>query len=387
MRLNLKLSLLYMIIILISTLAFQKDAIGATIYLNDIDSSLSPPAGKFRWLDGADQLYRVSYRDNYDYRQAIVEVTYNDAGNTLHGTLHAFNLKPNFSYQLKLAGFPGSTDNEHVGLAGRWWQEEWNGTAWGNGQNLNSKGDGSSPNPNDTIYFSRRDTPDPSSPTGLKYRYTGYLVFDYFSTDETGAVTLNFNTDSSYHVLWKTTQWGRTVSDGPLKTVTFDADLSHAYDDTGGDDYPSQTVSIFGEWERLPVGGVFLQYGAYDATLTITEESFHGSGGWPYAGNWAAAMDADIIFTLCPNLPVRIEGAPPEYFVTLQAAHDATRGDSTIQSLSDIFDEDLVINSDNSLSLKGGYTCDYSTHSGATVINGSVIISNGTVTLENFILK
>ena len=370
-----------------SILALKKDSIGATIFMQDIDSSLSPPSGKFRWLDAADQLYSLSFRDSYNYSQAVVEVTYNDVGNTLHGTIHAFNLKPNFSYQLKLAGVPGTTDNELIGLAGRWWQEEWNGTSWGNGQNLNNKGDGSSPNPNDITYFSRRDTPDPSSPTGLKYKYTGYLVFDYFSTDETGSATVNFNTDSSYHVLWKTSQRGRDVPDGPLKTVTFDADLSVAYNDTGGDDYPSQTVSIYGEWERLPEGGVFLQYAPYDAALTITEESFHGSGGWPYAGNWAAAMETDITFTVCPNLPVRIDGAPSEYHATLQGAYDAAEEGSTIRSVSEIFDENLVISSGKSFSLKGGYDCYYSTNSGATIINGSVIISNGTVSIGNFILK
>lgn len=387
MRLHLILSHLCVITILFSTFTFEKNAAGATIYLQDIDSGLSPPAGKFRWLDVANQLYGISYRDSYDYRQAIVEVTYNDAGNTLHGTLHAFNLKPNFSYQLKLVGFPGTADNELIGLVGRWWQEEWNGSAWANGQNLNNKGDGSSPNPNDITYFSRRDTPDPSSPAGLKYKYTGYLVFDYFITDETGAAVLSFNTDSSYHVIWKTTQRGRNVSDGPLKTSTFDADFSPAYEDTGGDDYPLQTVNIFGEWERLPAGGVFLQYGSYDAALIITEESFHGSGGWPYAGNWAAAMDAGVSFTVCANLPVRIDGSLPEYYVTLQDAYNAAEGGSMIRVMSDIFDENLVINSDKSLSLTGGYDCYYSTNNGSAIINGSVIISNGTVTLENFILK
>ena len=106
-----------------------------------------------------------------------------------------------------------------------------------------------------------------------------------------------------------------------------------------------------------------------------------------YAGNWAAAMEADITFTVCPNLPVWIDGAPSEYYETLQGAYDAAEGGSTIRILSDIFDEDLVINSDKSLSLKGGYDCYYSTNSGATIINGSVIISNGTVSLENFTLK
>ena len=168
------------------------------------------------------------------------------------------------------------------------------GTTWANGQNLNYKGDGSSPNPNDLTYFSRRYIEDSSSPTGYHFRYTGYLVFNYFITDSNGATILQFETGSCYHVLWKTTQQSNTINDGPVKTVTFDPDpLQPAYDT----DYPSNTVSIFGEWERLPMGQVDLQFGEYNCQILLTEESFHGSGG-TLAGNWAGAVTANIIFTI-----------------------------------------------------------------------------------------
>jgi hypothetical protein len=281
---------------------------GATIYLQDIDSGLTSPQGNYRWLDAADQQYSSTYQNNYNYTQANVIVTYNEIGDTLKGTLISTNLKPNFAYQLKLTGTPGMVDNERIGLSGRWWQEEWDGSKWANGQNLNNKGDGSSPNPNDGTYFTRRDIIDSASPTGLKYRYTGYLVFDYFTTDETGAATLSFETDSCYHVLWKTTQTQypyQPSDDGPIKSKTFNPDtLSPAYDV----DYEVQTVDIFGEWERLPVGGVFLQSGDYEnVQIILTEESFHGSG---LAGGWAAAMGADILFTIEPDEPptTRLEG-------------------------------------------------------------------------------
>ena len=149
-------------------------------------------SANYRWLDVADQLYSASYRTDYNYTQATVSVTYDYAGSTFQGRLNATNLKPNFAYQLKLVGDPGTPANERIGLAGRWWQEEWNGSAWANGQNLNNKGTGSSPNPNDTVYSSRRDVTDLTSPTELHYRYTGYLVFEYFITDQLGNATLDF---------------------------------------------------------------------------------------------------------------------------------------------------------------------------------------------------
>ena len=270
----------------------ETNAISGTVNLEDIDSGQTSPTGEYRWLDVANQTYCETYRNNYNYTQATVNVTYNTHGYTLSGTLSAENLKPNFAYQLKLAGTPGTITNERIGLTGRWWQEEWNGTAWTNGQNLNNKGDGSSPNPNDLVYFSRRNITDPTSPTGLKYKFTGYLVFDYFITDEHGNASIYFDTGSCYHVLWKTTQRSRVADDGPIIKTRFIADSSNpAYDE----DYPEQTVDIFGEWERLPMGGVPLQPGNYLAQIMLTEESFHGDGGQD-AGNWAAAMGANISF-------------------------------------------------------------------------------------------
>ena len=270
---------------------------GDTVELSDIDSGLTSPTGEYRWRDAADQLYSADYRDTYNYTQASVQVVFDAMGSPLHGTLTAVNLKPNFVYQVKLVGTPGSTANESIGLAGRWWQEMWDGTDWTGGQNLNNKGDGSFPNPNDQVYFQRRDLTDPTSPTGHHYRYTGYLAFAFFMTDDEGDAVLEFETGSSFHVFWKTSQREPAADDGPVTSTTFDADESPAYNDTGGDDYPLQSVGIFGEWERLPMGGVNLQPGAYQVQIILTEESFHASSS-SYGGNWAGAMSADFHFCI-----------------------------------------------------------------------------------------
>ena len=301
MKVELKLITNFICILLLwlCTSLTPANAYETTVYLEDIDSAATIPPGNFRWLDVANQQFGGAWIDIYDYTLADVTVTYEIVAGTLQGTLTAFDLKPNFAYQLKLNGIPGTPSNEDIGLAGRWWQEEWNeiSSTWVNGHNLNNKGVGSSPNPNDEIYYARRDIPDPASPTGLRYKFTGYLVFDYFITDEYGDAIVSFEANSSYHVLWKTTQRTRTAADGPEITATFDPDpaLPPAYPPPAYDaDYEETTVSIFGEWERLPVGGVFPEIGDdFVAQLFLTEESFHGSGG-QYAGGWAAAMEADI---------------------------------------------------------------------------------------------
>ena len=269
------------------------DISGTTTTMEDIDSGLTSPTGDYRWKDIANQNYSENYRNSYNYTQANVEVTYYTVESTLHGFLNAVNLKPNFAYQLKLVGTPGTPDNERIGLVGRWWQEEWDGTAWANGQNLNNKGDGSSPNPNDNNYSARKVITDGTSPTGLHFKFTGYLLFDYFITDEQGNATIPFETGSCYHVLWETTQRSQTADDGPIKTTTFVADTSSpAYDVN----YSELTIDIFGEWERIPVGGIYLPSGSYSTKIMLTEESFHGTG--EYDGNWAAAMSANIQCTI-----------------------------------------------------------------------------------------
>jgi hypothetical protein len=263
------------------------------------------PNSAYRWLDVAEQAYSTTYQSSYSYDAANVQVTYNTAGEQLGGRLTATNLKPNFAYQFKLQGEPthnyGDTNygtNELIGLKGRWWEQEWTGTVWTTGWNLNNKGDGSSPNPNDLIYLDRRDIQDSygTSPTGLKYKYIAYRVFGYFITDEFGNATVDYTMSDCYHVLWKTSQRSPETNDGPVETHIFDVDpVLHPQYDT---DYEEQTGEIFGEWERLPKNEVGLLPGDYTCDFLLTEESFHGSGlqGW-----WAHAMQGRAEFRILPE--------------------------------------------------------------------------------------
>mgnify|MGYP006280454867 CR=1 FL=1 len=257
-------------------------------------------SGSFRWLDAAGNAYGSSYQSSYSYQDATVTVDYEAGSSGLSGTVTASNLKPNFAYQLKLSGDSraAGTANEELGKTGRWWHEEWNGSAWVNGSNdPNKKGDGTYPNPNDENWLNTRDEVDATSPTGYRYKFTAYRLFDYFFTDADGDAMLHFQMDSSYHVLWKTTQtWPYDSSqDGPIKAATFDPDpaMHDAYDT----DYAESSVEIYGEWERLPQGDIPLQTGVYDATFELTEESFHGVDGTG-SGYWALAMSGPATFTI-----------------------------------------------------------------------------------------
>lgn len=256
-------------------------------------------SGAFRWRDVAGNLYSDTYRTTYSYTQARVTVSFRTHTTVLIGTLAAVGLKPNFAYQFKLSGLPerDPAGNEYLGFSGRWWEQAWDGAAWDAGWNLNDKGDGSSPNPNDVTYLTRRDTPDATSPTGLHYQYTGYRPFAYFITDANGDATVDYAVLSAYHVLWRTDQRARDPQDGPVHAHTLDPDPAQtpAY----STDYQASSVGVFGEWERQPVGGLLLPSGVYDVDFLLTEESFHGVDG-DYSGFWAHAAFAPARFTILP---------------------------------------------------------------------------------------
>ena len=257
------------------------------------------PAGDYRWRDAAGHLYGDDFRAAYTYDRARVTVTFAPHGAVLAGTLEAAGLKPNFAYQFKLDGLPEEDPeaNERLGLTGRWWEQVWDAApgAWSAGGNLNDKGDGTSPNPNDRTYLDRRDAPDPGSPSGRRYRYTGYRVLDGFVTDSAGGATLPFVEDASWHVLWRTDQREPAAGDGPVKTATFDP--TPGPDSAYAADYPPASVTIYGEWERLPAGGIRLPPGVYRLRFLLTEESFHGVDG-ELSGSWAHALAAPFEFTV-----------------------------------------------------------------------------------------
>jgi hypothetical protein len=287
----------------------------------------STSATNQRWKDAGHTLYAESYRSSYTYQQAQVVVAYEDRADSLVGRLVAANLKPNFAYQIKLEAAPGSDCAERLGSVGRYWREEWIGGAWSDGKNLNDKGNGSVPSPNDLSYVATRDMVDTDSPTGLNYRFTTYLLLGYMITDGNGNGTVDLRMDSSYHVLWREDQHLPGASDGPSVSRTFSPVASSpAYDSAGAE----QTVAVFGEWERLPTGGLRLPDGDYDLKLVMTEESFHQSRD-EFDGNWATVLSGQIAFSsgnapVFATQPVSVlarSGDTVQFAVTLEGAADS----------------------------------------------------------------
>ena len=115
--------------------------------------------------------------------------------------------------------------------------------------------------------------------------------------DGKGDASFAFEADDCYHDLWKTSQRTPDANDGPVRSRTFEVTLpdpAGAYASA----YARTTAGLFGEWERLPPGGVTLPAADYTVDFLLTEECFHGGG---LEGGWAAAMGAEAAFTIIPE--------------------------------------------------------------------------------------
>ncbi len=144
-----------------------------------------PDASGLYWQDITGPDYSQQFQDSFRYSDSRVSLSYSTYDLLYFtGILTAADLKPNFCYQMKLNGKPegywdSSGDdqaNENIGYTGRWWRNE--------------------PNPGnstDSDYSAHKDDPT--------YVYTGYLLYDYFVTDEAGAADVSFVSDNAYHVV------------------------------------------------------------------------------------------------------------------------------------------------------------------------------------------
>ncbi len=91
---------------------------------------------------------------------------------------------------------------------------------------------------------------------------------------------------------------------------------------------------------------------------------------------------------ICSALSVRVVGTSTNYYSTLQSAYDSALDNETIQAQAlTVFTENLNVNRNVSVTIEGGYNCDYSAKTGNTELKGTMTISGGTVKVKNFILK
>jgi hypothetical protein len=80
---------------------------------------------------------------------------------------------------------------------------------------------------------------------------------------------------------------------------------------------------------------------------------------------------------------VRISGTPTEYYFVLQNSYNDAVTDDIIQSQDAELTEDMYINRNITVILKGGYDCSFTNITGTTIINGNMTISDGSVIVQD----
>ncbi|RYX85926.1 hypothetical protein EON83_03995 [bacterium] len=266
------------------------------------------PNGKFDYLARANNVV-LTY-------QRAPEVPY------FVGHISARGLKPNFAYQLKLAGKPvigprgagtdqsyvlatnktrsGTPDvhlvngangqpspingddwaNQQLGYAGRWWNDS---NASGNTNAITDAVYAS--NTTDTIY--------------------GYQFIGDFVTDANGNAEADIKGDRSYHITWQ--DWQSGAKDVFFGSFRINGSMTSSqppyyygygsYAPATGDTLHGQNgLSSIGLWYELEPGRpdpVILPAGTYHCRMLITEETFHnlyGDTASPLGGKWKTVM-------------------------------------------------------------------------------------------------
>lgn len=283
----------------------------ATVPLQPVDDRWRKAAP--RWRDISNALYAPAFRANFSYGDAQAQLIYRRVPSApyFQCRIVARGLKPNFAYQLKLAGKPiggpqgwgtsrsyieassraknasalpfavagtpvGGDDwsNQQLGYVGRWWD------------------DTLAPSTNlDDAYFAV------NYPAHTVY---GYIFLGDFVTDSYGRAATTVLANRSFHITWQDTQGGyKDVPFGRFNVVR----TPYGYDRRA-------PVARVGLWYELQVGRpqpVSLPSGTYHCRVLVTEEAFHGEGG-AGGGVWQTVLATedsgdqnpanDVVFTV-----------------------------------------------------------------------------------------
>ena len=255
-----------------------------------------------RERDIANTLYSETF-EPFDYAKSDVRLSYNRQQNQpyFRGHVSARGLKPNFAYQLKLAGKPiggnrgagrrtshieasssapdatplvrivgdangtptpvngDDWSSQQLGYAGRWWDN-----THAPSTNLNDR------------YF-RSNYP--------YYTVYGYIFMGVFVTDASGNAEADVSAAHSYHITW---QDGQNNAIKDVRAGAFNVANAPPFYGYNREVYPRK-VRLWYELEKGRAPNVKLASGTYHCRLLVTEEAFHTAGG-EWGGVWQTVL-------------------------------------------------------------------------------------------------
>jgi hypothetical protein len=236
---------------------------------------------KERWMDMDDTRYHAFIRafgtaGAFSYRAAQVTLTYDykQRGGAFRGHIEARGLKPNFAYQIKLAGKPiygkrgwaqfgDDYANAYLGYNGRWWDdaEQRNVTdAW-----------------YQSLYVNASDA--------RRRTIFGYLFIGNFVTNENGDASHDFVSETPLHVTWQDKQKiNLKHHDGGSWILQSTKPPYWGY----GYAIAPRSIRLWYEHEKGRPARVNLPPRKYNCRLLITEESFHAKDR--AGGRWLTVL-------------------------------------------------------------------------------------------------
>ncbi len=94
-----------------------------------------------------------------------------------------------------------------------------------------------------------------------------------------------------------------------------------------------------------------------------------------------------FVSTICSEFPVRVYSLTSTYYSSIQDAYDIADDGDIIESHNIIFTGNLNFDLNKSVTLSGGHDCDYSVIDGTSIINGDIVVDNGSADVSNVSVK
>lgn len=233
-----------------------------------------------------------------------------------------------------------------------------------------------------------------------QWTLTGPNGYSLTYSDANGSdATVGYLDPGNYTVTWGSVSgWG--TPDAQTKTLAAGGSLTFTGTYLRAPDIPSPPTSDFagsaitlnGAYFGVSQGSGYVDFNGIHGTIISWSDTQivvmvpYGatSGCMTVVTDYGASGCMGFTVLVCSNPPVLVSG---NYYDTVGTGYNSAASGNALQIRSTELTEQVTLNRNIIVTLQGGYDCGYTTNPGYSIINGSVTITNGTVTVEKLIIK